>query len=299
MSPALTRFLPACALGLLSLCWGYSWVWNKQALLYSGPFTFAAYRMLLASTCLLLALPLTRRDWRPSGARDLIWLGLIQTTGFVGLSMWALVEGGVGATSILVFTMPFWTLLLAWPVLGERVRGMQWLAVLLAGTGLLVILHPWDSTGSLLSKLLGLTAGVLWSVGSVLVKHVQLRRPRDLLSLTAWQMTFGALPLLLIASVAGEPPVFWSGHFVYLLLVTSLLSTALCWWLWTYVLKHVDAGVAGLSVLAVPVIAIASSAWRIGERPQPEEMAGMGFILAGLLLIGGLALRRRHQDVHG
>jgi drug/metabolite transporter (DMT)-like permease len=295
MPTRLTRFLPACSLALLSLCWGYSWVWNKQALMDAGPFTFSAYRMLLASTCLLLALPLTRRTLRPEGVPHLVLLGIMQTTGFVGLSMWALVEGGVGATSILVFTMPFWTMLMAWPVLGEQVRGLQWVAVALAGAGLLVILHPWDSQGSLLSKLLGAASGMLWAAGSVLVKYMQMKQPRDLLSLTAWQMTFGAIPLLIIASIIGEPPAVWSGRFIYILLVTSLVSTAFCWWLWTYVLKHVDAGIAGLSMLAVPVIAIASSAWRFGERPHAEEMIGMSLILLGLLVTGGRALHRRGQ----
>ena len=43
----------------------------------------------------------------------------------------AVAGGGAGRAAVLVFTMPFWTMLLAWPVLGERVRGMQWLAVAL------------------------------------------------------------------------------------------------------------------------------------------------------------------------
>ena len=44
----------------------------------------------------------------------------------------ALVDGGPGKTSILVFTMPVWVLLMGWPALGERVRGLQWVAVGLA-----------------------------------------------------------------------------------------------------------------------------------------------------------------------
>ena len=44
----------------------------------------------------------------------------------------ALAGGGAGRTSVLVFTMPFWTMLMAWPVLHERVRGTQWLAVAFA-----------------------------------------------------------------------------------------------------------------------------------------------------------------------
>lgn len=289
-----SRLLPVLSLILLSVCWGYSWVWNKMALLDAGPFTFSAYRMLLASACLLLVLHLTRRPFAPVRPKQLMLLGFIQTTGFVGLSMWALVEGGVGATSILVFTMPFWTMLMAWPVLGERVRGAQWVAVALAAVGLMVILQPWDmAQTTLLSKLLGLASGMLWAAGSVYVKYMQQREPRDLLSLTAWQMSFGAIPLMIIAQLVAEPDAHWTPRFLYVLGVTSLLSTAFAWWLWSYILKHVDAGIAGLSMLAVPLIAIASSAWRFGERPQPEEMTGMALILTALLITGARALRAR------
>jgi drug/metabolite transporter (DMT)-like permease len=291
-------FLPALALILLSLCWGYSWILNKLALADAGPFTFSAYRMLLAATCLLIALPLTGRSLKPVRIGELLVLGLVQTTAFVGLSMWALVEGGVAATSILVFTMPFWTLLLAWPLLGERVQGTQWIAVTLAAVGLLIILRPWDFHGSLLSKTLALISGVLWAAGSIMVKRMQRAEPRDLLSLTAWQMLFGAIPLLLISGVIGESTVNWSPQFIGVLFSTALISTAAGWLLWIYALKHVDAGIAGMSMLAVPVIAIVSAAWHFDERPRPEEMTGMTLILLALLIIGIRALRQ-HVEVAG
>ncbi len=291
--------LSTLALTALSLCWGYSWVLNKIALLDAGPFTFAAYRMLLAATALLATLPLSGRRLRPQGVGALLLLGLIQTTGFVGLSMWALVEGGVSSTSILVYSMPFWTLLLAWPVLGERVRGSQWIAVVLAAVGLLVILHPRIPNGSLLSKLLGVSAGILWAIGSVLIKRMQLKTPRDLISLTGWQMAFGALPLLGIALLSGEPAVVWSTRFTWLLLGTSIISTALCWWLWMYILKYVDAGIAGMCMLIAPVVAIASAAWHFGERPSAEEILGMTLILLALLIIGIRALRLSASTAQG
>ena len=45
--------LPAIALGVLSLVWGYNWVVTKLALAYAGPVTFAALRFALAPLCLL------------------------------------------------------------------------------------------------------------------------------------------------------------------------------------------------------------------------------------------------------
>ena len=65
----------------------------------------------------------------PTSWLAVIVTGFFQTTINFGSTTMALAGGGAGRTSVLVFTMPFWTLLLAWPVLHERVKGYQWLAV--------------------------------------------------------------------------------------------------------------------------------------------------------------------------
>ena len=60
-----------------------------------------------------------------------------------GAHRWALETGGAGKTSILVYTMPFWILLLAWLVLDEKVRGALWVPIVMAFCGLVFILEPW------------------------------------------------------------------------------------------------------------------------------------------------------------
>lgn len=275
--------LPLLALIVLSCVWGYSWILNKLALLDAGPFGFAAARVTIGGLCLLICLPLTGRTLTPPRPRELIPIGLVQTSGFVGLSMWALVESGVGRTAILVFTMPFWTLLFAWPLLGERPRGVQWLGVALAAAGLLVILEPWQLGGSAFSKALAVASGAAWALGSVLVKRLQHRAPMDLLALTTWQMLFGAVPLLLIHGLSPEPAIVWSERFIVILALSAVVSTALGWLIWIYVLKHLPAGLAGLGTLAIPVIALLSSALQLGERPPFDEI--MGIVLIGVALV--------------
>ena len=70
---------------------------------------------------------------------SLIVLGLLQTSGFTGLLVWALVEGGAGKTAVLTYTMPFWTMLFAWPLLGEKLSGWQWPAAFFSLMGILFI----------------------------------------------------------------------------------------------------------------------------------------------------------------
>jgi drug/metabolite transporter (DMT)-like permease len=284
------------ALVLLSLIWGYSWIVLKIALLDAGPFAFAALRVLLGAACLFAVLGAAGRPWKPERLGELFVLGLVQTSAYVGLSMWALVEGGPGRTAVLVFTMPFWTLLLAWPALGEKVRGGQWLAILLAGFGLIAILQPWQQAGSIGSKLLAVTAGFIWAVSAIILKRFQARGRMDLLRLTAWQMLLGSLPLLVVAAWVDEQPVIWSARFIAALAFNSAITTAAGWWLWIYVLNHLPAGSAGMSMLAIPVIAILASWLQLGERPPAPELAGMLMIGAALLLVA-LRAWRLHRDL--
>ncbi len=195
-------------------------------------------------------------------------IGLAQVAGFMIFQTWALVEGGPGKTAVLIFTMPIWTLLLAWPLLGERVRGKQWLAAASTLAGLLMIIDPWNLHASLLSKVLGLMAALCWATGTILIKRLRSTPPVDLLTLTAWQMVLGAVPLVLIALVVPEPPTQWTLSYVGLLGFMSVASMAMCWWLWIYILDRVPAWEASLSVLGTPVVAILSSRLTFGRGIQ-------------------------------
>jgi drug/metabolite transporter (DMT)-like permease len=136
------RDLGYAALILLALIWGYNWVVMKIGLEYAQPFTFAAIRTFLAALGLLVLLAVLRRPLRPVAVTWTIVIGLLQTTGFVGLLTLALQTGGAGKTSVITYTMPFWLLLLARLFLGERVHGLQWPAAAMALAGLILVLSP-------------------------------------------------------------------------------------------------------------------------------------------------------------
>lgn len=279
-----TRWLLPLALLVLSIIWGYSWVLAKQALSFAPPFAFAAERCVGGALALLLAIKLMGRPVRLVAPGATLAIGLAQVTGFMLFQTWALVEGGPGKTAVLIFTMPIWTLLIAWPILGERIRGKQWLAALSTLTGLVLIIEPWNMHSSLLSKFLGVMAALCWAIGTVLVKRLRSRQRVDLLSLTTWQMLLGAVPLVLLALVIPERPTDWSMSYIGILTFMSVISTAMCWWLWINILDRVPAWEASLSVLGTPVVAIVSSRLMLEEEFKFSEVTGI------LLIGGGLAL---------
>jgi drug/metabolite transporter (DMT)-like permease len=295
-SRSANRWSPAIALVVLSLIWGYTWVLAKQGLSYAPPFAFVAERCVGGALSLFLVLKLLRRRVALVAPRETLAIGLAQVTGFMAFQTWALVEGGPGKTAVLIFTMPIWTLLMAWPILGERIRGPQWLAAASTLTGLTLIVEPWNMHTSLFSKFLGIMAALSWAVGTILIKRLRARHEVDLLALTAWQMVLGAVPLVILAVVVPERPTDWTLHYMGILAFMAIGSTALCWWLWIYILDRVPAWEASLSVLGTPVVAILSSRLLLGEAFTVPEISGILLIGSGLALLsllGWIASRRK------
>ncbi len=270
------------ALAVAGVIYGYNWVVMKTALRYADPSVFAALRVFFGAVFLFLLLAVLRRSMRPTYPVLTLVVGLFGMTGAIGLSIWALETGGAGKTSVLVYTMPMWLLLMSWVILGERVRGLQWLSVALALAGLVFVLSPWSAGGTPVSNILGIAAGVCSAASAVAAKILCRDRQVDLLGLNAWQMLFGAIPLVVIALLTADSGPTWTGPFVAALLYNVVLACGVALLLWFYTLRHLPAGTAGLGRLIAPVVGVVASWIQLGERPDRYELIGMVLIIVGL-----------------
>ncbi|HXS52087.1 MAG TPA: DMT family transporter [Usitatibacter sp.] len=280
---------PLVALVAMVLVWGYSWILMKIGLLYAHPFDFIALRAGLATVLLFAVIAIQGRGFGLPRYRMAFLLGSLQVALFMALTQTALLFAGPGKTSVLTYTMPFWMLLFAHAILRERMRGAQWIAVVLAFLGLVLIVAPWRLT-SFSGSALAIGGGAVWAISAVLSKKWPTHA--DTLTFTAWQLLFGTLWLTALALLHPHAPVHWTREFVLVIFLSAAFATAGGWWLWTYVLANTSAGIAGLSSLGIPVIAVLASALQLGERPQTLELAGMILIGAALGLLGWIGLRR-------
>lgn len=290
-----TRDLGVLALVVLGPIWGYGWVATKVALEYSDAMTFAALRVPLSAACLFLVMVALRRPLRPPPLGYTIVIGLLQTTLFVGLVITALHDAGAGKVSVLTYTMPFWLLLLAWVFLGERLRGVQWLAVALAFIGLVLVVRPWEFDG-VASGVLTLLGGLSWAASAVVVKLMQRKYTVDVLSLTTWQMTFGSIPLIILAILTYSGGPAWTTGFVWGLAYTVVLANAVAWFLWLYALHSLPAGAAGLGTLSIPIVGVLAAWVQLGEVPTLVEGIGMVLIIAALAVLAGHGLLASRRD---
>jgi drug/metabolite transporter (DMT)-like permease len=278
------------ALAWLTVLWGLNWIAMKAALMHAHPLAFNAQRTWLATLVLFGALIVRRGRFWPHSWRAVAITGLFQTTLNFGATNMAIASGGAGRTAVLVFTMPFWTLLIAWPVLHERVRRLQAAAIVFALAGLLLVVEPWAWRGDLASKAWAILSGFGWATGTIAMKYFQRERHFDMLSFVSWQMLLGVIPLTLLPWWFAVPATQWSVAQVALLAVVGVVTTAGGFLLWMEVLRWLPAGTASLNMFAVPVIALLSSMAVFGERLATNEWAGIALIAAGLGLIIAQAL---------
>ncbi|MDC7711424.1 DMT family transporter [Vogesella indigofera] len=276
----------------LWFAWGANWVITKLGLAYASAFQLGLGRTVLAIATLALIMRATGRRFTPTPWRPTFWLGLTQTAGFVVFTNLALVAGGAGKVSVLCYTMPFWTLLLARLFLHEKLAPLQWLGVALALVGLLAILEPWDLGGNWLSDALAITGGLVWASSAIIAKKLRAQHQVDTLALTFWQMVWGTLVLALLLPLFPGKDIQWGWPLLGVLLFSGVLAGGLGWLVWMLLLSRLSAGMAGMSILAIPAVAVLMAWLLLAEVPSHAEALGMLLIAAALILISLYALRR-------
>jgi drug/metabolite transporter (DMT)-like permease len=195
-----------------------------------------------------------------------------------------------GQSAVLGFTMPLWSALIAWAVLGERLGARLVLAIALGAAS--VALLMWKSFAAYaqapLGLALGLLAGIGWAVGTLILQRGRVDVPATVL--TGWQLLITALPTTIGALLFGDHQWFvpsWSSILLiaYIALVPMSIGN-LCWF---SIVGLLPAPVAGLSSILVPVVAMVAGASMHGEPLGPVQWLAMACSVAAL----SLALFRR------
>lgn len=280
-------------MGLTIAIWSVSWIVMKYMTAYIGPFDLVMLRYALAFVVLFILLLVTRQSLRFPPFWLTLGIGVFQTTAFQCLSQLALVSGGAGHVVMLAYTMPFWVVLFAWLLLGDRPKPRHIVAFVFAGAGLFAIIAPWQGLGGLTSSLLALGGGACWGLGTVLAKIMMQRHAPGILSLTTWQMMLGAALTWPVTLLVPQPDILWAPQLLLGLGYMAVAASALGWWLWLSVVQRVSATVAGMSALGVPVLTVILAWIVLSEQPTVLEAAGVVLIMAGLLAINLPMIKKR------
>ncbi|WP_442862071.1 DMT family transporter [Bordetella sp. 02P26C-1] len=267
------------------VAWAGSWIAMKVMVPYMGAFQITASRFLLGAAALFAVLLVTGRPLGIPPWKMTLLIGVTQTAGFQVLVQLALTQGGVGKVAGLAYTMPFWVIIFAWMILGERPGARQGVAFAFAAAGLICFLEPWHGLGNWLSATLAVGAGLSWGLGTVLSKRMFDRHAPDVMTFTAWQLLLGGMAAVPAAIWVPQPPVLWGWPLTLALLYSALIATAAAWLLWLLVLRRLPASIAGLSSLGVPLVATFLAWLLLNEYPTWSEISGLALIMIGLVVV--------------
>ena len=167
------KALAAAALTLNAFVWGVSW-WPFRALQDHGlhPLWATAIIYVFALLCLLMFKP---RAWRGLLQHPMLWW-LVLASGLTNVGFnWAVTVGDVVRVVLLFYLMPAWVVLLAWPLLGEKPSAGSVLRLLLALTGVVIVLKtpasPWPVPESL-ADWLALMGGFSFALTNILLRKL-------------------------------------------------------------------------------------------------------------------------------
>ena len=273
---------PVLALLVNAFVWGVSW-WPFRELQARGlhPLWATAFTYFLS---LLWIFALRPHAWRHFLKVPALWL-LALASGFTNVGFnWGVTVGDVVRVVLLFYLMPAWSVLLAWPLLGEKPGAGALVRLALAMAGVAIVLDTggagWPMPSSL-ADWLGLFGGA-----SFALTNIMLRKLNDVDPAARMTAMFGGGALLaaltgtagvLHGAVPAPPMLDTYGWTVAFCLAGAFLVSNLGL---QYGAARLAAHTTALVMLSEVLFASFSSAALGAAEITPRVLAGAALILA-------------------
>lgn len=192
-----------------------------------------------------------------------------------------------GLSSIVLQTQAFFTMLMAFLLLGERPSRFQMIGAAVAFGGIAVIASDRVEGAGLLPLSLTILAAISWGLANVLTKKAG---RVNAVAFTVWGSLAAPLPLLALSFMTeGWPAISaaiagfsWSD--AALIAFLAYPATLLGGGIWSWLLGRHPASVVAPFTLLVPITGLLSGYLVLGETVTPVEIAGALLVIAGLIV---------------
>lgn len=237
----------------------------------TDPASFTIIRMLAGASTLSFIVLLRKRTLRNNGS----WQGALSLLTYAAAFSFAYVKLPAGTGALLLFGSVQATMIVTGLYQGEHLRIMQWIGLLTAFGGLIILVAPGLHAPDPFSALLMAIAGIAWGIYSLLG-----RKQGDPLAATAGNFLkaapFSLLLLPLVSSIDLRGAI--------LAVVSGSISSGVGYAIWYSILPSLKATQAASVQLTVPVIASSAAIFILGESLT------FSLAIAAVAILGGIAL---------
>jgi len=291
--PAVDGFAAAVMI-FLTFTWGLNQVAIKVANTGYNPIFLAVARSAMAAVlvygwCRWRGIPLFDRD-------GTLWAGLLAGALF-GFEF-ALIFMGLDHTSaargtLLINTMPFWVLLGAHFLLGERITGQKLWGLAFAFAGVALVLSDelsLPTAGAFTGDLMCLGAGVLWAATTLVIKSTKLSQASAEKTLL-YQLVVSSVFILPLIPLAGPVLRDVSALATASLVFQAVFVVAFTYVLWFWLMRQYPAsGLTSFTFLS-PAFGVLCGSLLLNEPLSMRIFAALFLIAVGLLIVNRPARR--------
>lgn len=300
----LSRPVIYALLGLVVLILGLNWPVMATGVKTVAPIWMGALRIGTA-TLFMVAVAVARGTMSPPPRRDLpivVSMALFRLAAVTVLVFSALELVSAGRSSVVVWTSSLWTVPIAAIFLGERMTRARWLGLSLGIVGVLALFEPWGFDWSDSGVAIGHALLVLAAItNAATAVHIRAHRwtiaPLDSMP---WQLTAATTILVILGfAVEGPPVIDWTPQLVLVVLYQGLLATGIAFWVQLVILRNLSAVSTNLTLMAVPVVGVVSSALILDEDVTTSLLLGLILVILGVAvnLLSDRASKKEPTDV--
>jgi len=254
----------------------------KQTSIDAATFTFV--RMFSGAVVLWLVINTRRKLIVDGTASRLVeskagnWLSALALFAYAAAFSFAYLDLSAGTGALLLFGTVQATMILWGFRKGERLDAIQLIGLIVAVTGLIVLVFPGLSAPPLIGSILMLGAGVAWGIYSLRGKV-----EKNPASVTAGNF-IRAVPFAAAVSIIFVPWVSFDLAGVGYAIISGAITSGLGYVIWYSALPGLKAASAATVQLSVPVLAATGGILLLGEPIT------LRYVLASIAILGGIAL---------
>ena len=259
------------------LLWSSSFIASRVGLRHLTPLLFVSVRLVVSSAILIAAMLALRGSWSALRGR---WhhcaiAGVLTNTVLLLTAHYAMVHTGAAQIALVQTLNPLLTALLAWPLLGERLRAPQWLGLLLGAAGVVLIVGLAAVASPVQLNGLLLTAGGVVGLCSGTLYFGRFCRGVPLLPGTTVQFVAAAAASWLATAVFEQPRADWTGSAIAATLWNAIAVSLGGMALYYFMLARGTAARATANFYLVPGTAALMAWLLLGERLSALTIFGL------------------------
>ncbi len=283
---------------MISLTWGFSFLFIKVAGSFLDPLQQTVGRLGLGAIALVIVVLITKRKFitDPKVLGHLTFLGVVGQV--IPFSFFAWAEHYITsiAASLVNSMLALWTVLFAIIFLPEeKLNQRRFIGLVISYLGILILLGVWsaDFRGDWFAYFIASLATVGYAITSIYMRRKVTPLKLDAISAVAAQLAIGATLLAVVSLFVSTKPTEFPLDGIIAILLLGVVGTGIAFAMNFELISRAGAVIGSTTTYSMPIVSTIAGVVILKEKLSWYEPIGAIVTLFGIALMQGLILNSK------